>query len=56
MSFVNINEYGEYKLPIAGNVTKYTVCESIDSYKPYDVGDVSSSIDYVCENIKEVIL
>lgn len=54
MSFVNINEYGEYKLPIAGNVTKYTVCESIDSYKPYDVGDVSSSIDYVCENIKEV--
>ena len=54
MSFVNINEYGEYKLPIAGNVTKYIVCEGIDSYKPYDVGDISSSIDYVCENIKEV--
>ena len=31
MSFVNINEYGEYKLPIAGNVTKYIVCEGIDS-------------------------
>ncbi len=53
MSFVNINEYGEYKLPSAGNATKYTVCESIDNYKPYDIGDVLTTINNSCNKIKD---
>lgn len=53
MSFVNIEEYGEYKLPTAGNATKYMICKNIDSYKPYDIGNVSETINSLCNEIKE---
>ena len=54
MGFVNMSEYSENNLPVAGTASEYMVCENIGSYHPFDVsgaiGVVNSACDTVVDN------